>query len=136
MKVIEKFADEVINSGAYEPLDRVYVINKIRALVGDEASSVEANDEQTSVKQLVDLAVQNKKISDDVTSREVLNDQLYDLITPTPSKTNGIFWQKCKNHLKKQQIGFINFAKTTIMSKRKQLPRMLYSQGPALKDMA
>ncbi len=79
MKVIEKFADEVINSGAYEPLDRVYVINKIRALVGDEASSVEANDEQTSVKQLVDLAVQNKKISDDVTSREVLNDQLYDL---------------------------------------------------------
>lgn len=28
MKVIEKFADEVINSGAYEPLDRVYVINK------------------------------------------------------------------------------------------------------------
>src|SRR5699024_9089307 len=94
MKVIEKFADEVINSGAYEPLDRVYVINKMRALVGDEASSVEANDEQTSVKQLVDLAVQNKKISDDVTSREVLNDQLYDLITPTPSKTNGIFWQK------------------------------------------
>ena len=48
MKVIEKFADEVINSGAYEPLDRVYVINKIRALVGDEASSVEANDEQLS----------------------------------------------------------------------------------------
>ena len=94
MKVIEKFADEVINSGAYEPLDRVYVINKIRALVGDEASSVEANDEPTSVKQLVDLAVQNKKISDDVTSREVLNDQLYDLITQTPSKTNGIIWQK------------------------------------------
>ena len=35
MKVIEKFAGEVINSGAYEPLDRVYVINKIRGLVGD-----------------------------------------------------------------------------------------------------
>ena len=46
------------------------------------------------------------------------------------------FGKKCKNHLKKQQIGFIKFAKTTIMSKRKQLPRMLYSQGPALKDMA
>ena len=30
MKVIEKFADEVISSGAYKPLDRVYVINKIR----------------------------------------------------------------------------------------------------------
>ena len=33
MKVIEKFADKVISSGAYKPLDRVYVINKIRGLV-------------------------------------------------------------------------------------------------------
>ena len=34
------------------------------------------------------MAVKNKKIPDDVTSREVLNDQLYDLATPTPSETN------------------------------------------------
>lgn len=91
MKVIEKFADEVINSGAYQPLDRVYVINKIRGLVGDHDE--EENDEP-AVKQLIDIAVKNKKIPDDVTSREVLNDQLYDLATPTPSKTNEIFWQK------------------------------------------
>ena len=36
MKIIEKFADEVIASGAYKELDRVYVINKIKALVGDD----------------------------------------------------------------------------------------------------
>ncbi len=36
MKIIEKFADEVIESGAYQELDRVYIINKIKALVGDE----------------------------------------------------------------------------------------------------
>lgn len=45
MKVIEKFAGEVINSGAYEPLDRVYVINKIRGLVGD-------HDEEEMISQL------------------------------------------------------------------------------------
>ena len=98
MKVIEKFADQVVNSGAYEPLDRVYVINKIRSLVGDHD---EEENDKPAVKQLVDIAVENEKIPDDVTSKEVLNDQLYDLMTPTPSKTNNIFWQKMQNSPKK-----------------------------------
>ena len=98
MKVIEKFADEVINSGAYQPLDRVYVINKIRGLVGNHD---EEENDQPAVKQLVDIAVKNEKIPDDVTSREVLNDQLYDLATPTPSKTNEIFGQKMERSSEK-----------------------------------
>ena len=133
MKVIEKFADEVINSGAYEPLDRVYVINKIRALVGDEASSVEANDEQTSVKQLVDLAVQNKKISDDVTSREVLNDQLYDLITPTPSKTNGIFWQKMQKSPEKATDWFYKLCENNNYVKKEAIAKNVVFSGTSSK---
>ena len=133
MKVIEKFADEVINSGAYEPLDRVYVINKIRALVGDEASSVEANDEQTSVKQLVDLAVQNKKISDDVTSREVLNDQLYDLITPTPSKTNGIFWQKMQKSPEKATDWFYKICENNNYVKKEAIAKNVVFSGTSSK---
>ena len=133
MKVIEKFADEVINSGAYEPLDRVYVINKIRALVGDEASSVEANDEQTSVKQLVDLAVQNKKISDDVTSREVLNDQLYDLITPTPSKINGIFWQKMQKSPEKATDWFYKFCENNNYVKKEAIAKNVVFSGTSSK---
>ncbi|KAA8793876.1 UDP-glucose--hexose-1-phosphate uridylyltransferase [Lactobacillus crispatus] len=134
MKVIEKFADEVINSGAYEPLDRVYVINKIRALVGDEASSVEANDEQTSVKQLVDLAVQNKKISDDVTSREVLNDQLYDLITPTPSKTNGIFWQKMQKSPEKATDWFYKLCENNNYVKKEAIAKNVVFSGTSSKE--
>ena len=133
MKVIEKFADEVINSGAYEPLDRVYVINKIRALVGDEASSVEANDEQTSVKQLVDLAVQNKKISDDVTSREVLNDQLYDLITQTPSKTNGIFWQKMQKSPEKATDWFYKLCENNNYVKKEAIAKNVVFSGTSSK---
>lgn len=134
MKVIEKFADEVINSGAYEPLDRVYVINKIRALVGDEASSVEANDEETSVKQLVDLAVQNKKISDDVTSREVLNDQLYDLITPTPSKTNGIFWQKMQKSPEKATDWFYKLCENNNYVKKEAIAKNVVFSGTSSKE--
>ncbi|MCC4411415.1 UDP-glucose--hexose-1-phosphate uridylyltransferase [Limosilactobacillus reuteri] len=92
MKLMEKFADQVIASGTYEPLDRIYVLNKIRGFVGDE--DVEAKDGEPVVSQLVDLAVKRGKIDDGQTAKEILNDQLYDLMTPTPSVVNHKFWEK------------------------------------------
>ncbi|MBB1069568.1 UDP-glucose--hexose-1-phosphate uridylyltransferase [Limosilactobacillus sp. RRLNB_1_1] len=92
MKLMEKFADQVIASGTYEPLDRIYILNKIRGFVGDE--DVEAKDDEPIVSQLVDLAVKRGKIDDGQTAREILNDQLYDLMTPTPSAVNHKFWEK------------------------------------------
>ena len=92
MKLMEKFADQVIASGTYEPLDRIYVLNKIRGFVGDE--DVEAKDDEPVVSRLVDLAVKRGKIDDGQTAKEILNDQLYDLMTPTPSVVNHKFWEK------------------------------------------
>ena len=92
MKLMEKFADQVIASGTYEPLDRIYVLNKIRGFVGDE--DIEAKDDEPVVSQLVDLAVKRGKIDDGQTAKEILNDQLYDLMTPTPSVVNHKFWEK------------------------------------------
>lgn len=92
MKLMEKFADQVIASGTYEPLDRIYVLNKIRGFVGDE--DVEAKDGEPVVSQLVDLAVKRGKIDDGQTAKEILNDQLYDLMTPMPSVVNHKFWEK------------------------------------------
>lgn len=92
MKLMEAYADKVIASGAYEPLDRIYVLNKIRGFVGDE--DVEAQADQPLVSQLVDLAVKRGKIEDGQTAREILNDQLYDLMTPRPSVVNHEFWEK------------------------------------------
>ena len=92
MRLMETFADEVIASGTYEPLDRIYVLNKIRGFVGDE--DIEAKDDEPVVSQLVDLAVKRGKIDDGQTAKEILNDQLYDLMTPTPSVVNHKFWEK------------------------------------------
>ena len=92
MKLMEQYADKVIASGAYEPLDRIYVLNKIRGFTGDE--DVEAKDNEPLVSQLVDLAVKCGKIEDGQTEREILNDQLYDLMTPRPSVVNHEFWEK------------------------------------------
>ena len=130
MKVIEKFADEVINSGAYQPLDRVYVINKIRGLVGDHDE--EENDEP-AVKQLVDIAVKNEKIPDDVTSREVLNDQLYDLATPTPSKTNEIFWQKMERSSEKATDWFYKLCVNNNYVKKEAIAKNVVFSGTSSK---
>ena len=92
MKLIEQFAETVIQSGTYDPMDRFYVINKVRALVGDQDAPVQ---DGTQVKdQLIDLAVINGKIEGTITDREILNDQLMDLVTPTPAQMNREFWQR------------------------------------------
>ena len=130
MKVIEKFADEVINSGAYEPLDRVYVINKIRGLVGDHD---EEENDKPAAKQLVDLAVKNEKIPDDITSREVLNDQLYDLATPTPSKTNSIFWQKMQKSSEKATDWFYKLCEDNNYVKKEAIAKNVVFSGTSSK---
>ena len=130
MKVIEKFADEVINSGAYQPLDRVYVINKIRGLVGDYG---EEENDKPAVKQLVDIAVKNKKIPDDVTSREVLNDQLYDLATPTPSKTNEIFGQKMERSSEKATDWFYKLCVNNNYVKKEAIAKNVVFSGTSSK---
>ncbi len=130
MKVIEKFADQVVNSGAYEPLDQVYVINKIRGLVGDHD---EEENDKPAVKQLVDIAVENEKIPNDVTSKEVLNDQLYDLMTPTPSKTNNIFWQKMQNSPEKATDWFYQLCVNNDYVKEEAIAKNVVFSGTSSK---
>lgn len=92
MTLFETFANQAIQSGRFAPLDKIYVENQVRALVGDEDVSVDP--QQDTVTQLVKLAVSRGKIHDGQTEREILSDQLYDLLTPTPSVVNKCFWNK------------------------------------------
>ncbi len=92
MQLIEQFTEAAIRSGRFHPLDKIYVANRVRALVGDEDVAVKPG--QSIVQQLVDLAVARGKIADGLTAREILNDQLYDLLTPLPSAVNHLFWEK------------------------------------------
>ncbi|MFR0600623.1 UDP-glucose--hexose-1-phosphate uridylyltransferase [Lactobacillus equicursoris] len=89
--LIANFVQKIIENTDYQEIDRVYLFNKVQALVGD--GDVEEKD-GNPLDQLVDLAVSRKKIPDDQTSREILADQLADLMTPAPSKVNDLFWNK------------------------------------------
>ncbi|WP_137597651.1 UDP-glucose--hexose-1-phosphate uridylyltransferase [Paucilactobacillus kaifaensis] len=92
MSMIEQFVQQIIENTSYEELDRVYLVNRVRALVGDQDKEVVADSELSLAQQLTDLAIENNKIDDNLTSREILNDQLMDLVTPTPAQVNRQFW--------------------------------------------
>ena len=92
--LIENFVQKIIAAGSYQEMDRVYLFNRVQALVGDGDVTPKAADDEDALRQLVDLAVDRGKIPDDATSREILADQLADLATPAPSKVNELFWNK------------------------------------------
>ena len=131
MDLFEKFADEVIEHGSYKELDRVYIINKVKALVGDDDAEVEGN--KPVVKQLVDLAVKREKIPDDITSREVLNDELYDLMTPIPSQVNDIFWNKMQESSKKATDWFYKLCVDNNYVKKEAIARNIVFDGTSSK---
>jgi len=89
MSCVDQFVDQIIKAdNDYQELDRIYLYNRICALVGDDNHQTDADLKEA----LIATAVRNHKISDDQTAKEILNDQLMDFVTPLPSKVNQEFW--------------------------------------------
>lgn len=93
-KLVDQFVDEILKRGTYHELDRRYLINRIFALVGEQ--SLTSKQTAVDLLQLHDLlietAIQNGKIQDNPTEREILGADLMDFVTPTPYQVNTKFW--------------------------------------------
>ena len=94
MTLVETFVTKVIAESTFEELDRIYLTNRVLALVGDEVLDVETDqDNLIDLKdQLVEEAVRLETIEDSQASREILGADLMDLVTPCPSQVNRDFW--------------------------------------------
>ena len=94
MTLVETFVTKVIAESTFEELDRIYLTNRVLALVGDGALEVETDqDDLIELKdQLVDEAVRLETIEDSLAAREILGADLMDLVTPCPSQVNRDFW--------------------------------------------
>ena len=94
MTLVEKFVTKVIAESSFEGLDRIYLTNRVLALVGDGVLDVETDqDDLIELKdQLVEEAVRLETIEDSQTAREILGADLMDLVTPCPSQVNRDFW--------------------------------------------
>ena len=84
MTLVEKFVTKVIAESTFEELDRIYLTNRVLALVGDGVLEVETDqDNLIDLKdQLVEEAVRLETIEDSLAAREILGADLMDLVTP------------------------------------------------------
>ena len=94
MTLVEIFVTKVIAESTFEELDRIYLTNRVLALVGDGVLEVETDqDNLIDLKdQLVDEAGRLGTIEDSLAAREILGADLMDLVTPCPSQVNRNFW--------------------------------------------
>lgn len=94
MTLVENFVTKVIAESSFEELDRIYLTNRVLALVGDGVLDVETDqDNLIDLKdQLVEEAVRLETIEDSQAAREILGADLMDLVTPCPSQVNRDFW--------------------------------------------
>ena len=94
MTLVETFVTKVIAESSFEELDRIYLTNRVLALVGDGVLDIETDqDDLIELKdQLVEEAVRLGTIEDSQTAREILGADLMDLVTPCPSQVNRDFW--------------------------------------------
>ena len=94
MTLVETFVTKVIAESTFEELDRIYLTNRVLALVGEGIFDVEADqDSLIDLKdQFVEEAVRLETIEDSQAAREILGADLMDLVTPCPSQVNRDFW--------------------------------------------
>ena len=94
MTLVENFVTKVIAESSFEELDRIYLTNRVLALVGDGVLDAETDqDDLIELKdQLVEEAVRLETIEDSQAAREILGADLMDLVTPCPSQVNRDFW--------------------------------------------
>ena len=94
MTLVETFVTKVIAESTFEELDRIYLTNRVLAMVGDGVLEVKTDqDNLIDLKdQLVEEAVRLETIEDSLAAREILGADLMDLVTPCPSQVNRDFW--------------------------------------------
>ena len=99
MNAIESHVDYCLQlNPTLTPMDRIYLVNRVRNLVGDAAETTPAaQDALANLDALVAAAVANGMIEDMLPERQILEAELMALATPTPSAANARFWQLYQN---------------------------------------
>ena len=92
--LVDAFVTAVIANSDYEELDRIYLTNRVFALVGEAVNEVETDSsELIDLKdQLLQAGVKAGSVGELNEEQDIIGAQLMDLITPSPSLVNRNFW--------------------------------------------
>lgn len=128
--LLDKFVDQLIEIGTFEELDRIYLNNRIMALVGEEGLDQQTDAESLiDIKdKLVDIAVKNGACQELLSKKDMLGAQLMDFITPLPSQVNAAFWKTYKENPKQAIADFYQLSKANDYIKVKANAKNIYYQ--------
>ena len=130
--LLERFVSQVIASSSYEELDRIYLSNRVMALVGEEG--VESETAATNLidlkDELVALAVRNGLCGELLEEQDIIGAQLMDFITPAPSQVNARFWQTYTRDPERAIADFYQLSQANDYVKNKAIAKNVYYQSP------
>lgn len=97
-QVVTDFISLAIQSGGWMDLDRIYLENKLLALIGEDVLTerkvrVVTENSLDLLEKLLAQALENQLIADIPAERDILEAQIMDLLTPPPSVVNAYFAQ-------------------------------------------
>lgn len=130
--ILDRFVDGVISESDYGELDRIYLCNRIMALVGEAGVERESHAETIveAKDELVALAVENGLIGGLLEEQEVLGAVLMDFITPSPSQVNRQFWDQYEIQPDQAIADFYDLSKRNDYIKIKAIAKNIYYQVP------
>lgn len=116
-RTIKDFVEVGIQNELVDPLDRLYVENRLLHLIGKEAlqqplqASEKLENQLDLLDQLIDYAVSEGTIEETFSAKDQLSAQIMDLLTPLPSQVNQHFWEKHESNPQQATDYFFHLSK-------------------------
>ena len=133
--LVDAFVKAVIANSDYEELDRIYLTNRVFALVGEAVNEVETDSsELIDLKdQLLQAGVKAGSVGELNEEQDIIGAQLMDLITPSPSLVNRNFWDTYKSNPEQAIADFYDLSKRNDYVKVKAIAQNIAYKAPILR---
>lgn len=129
--VIAQFVNEAIEKKLIDPLDEVFARNRLLSYLKIEEyivldHAIETRNLLDCMEDLIDYAVQNEIIEDYGYAKDIFEAKIMNLVTPTPSQVNEVFWKKYKQDKKSASDYFYNLSRVNNYIKTRNIAKNIF----------
>ncbi|HEL2576514.1 TPA: UDP-glucose--hexose-1-phosphate uridylyltransferase [Streptococcus suis] len=130
--LVDTFVEQAIVYSDFEDMDRLYLRNRVLALVGEQVLDIET--ELTDMIALKDAllasALETGQVGELLEEQDMVGASLMDLVTPAPSQVNRQFWATYENSPEQAIADFYDISKRNDYIKLAAVAKNIYYQVP------
>ncbi|HFR4577395.1 TPA: UDP-glucose--hexose-1-phosphate uridylyltransferase [Streptococcus suis] len=130
--LVDTFVEQAIVHSDFEEMDRLYLRNRVLALVGEQVLDIET--ELTDMIALKDAllasALEAGQVGELLEEQDMVGASLMDLVTPAPSQLNRQFWATYENSPEQAIADFYDLSKRNDYIKLAAVAKNIYYQVP------